>query len=61
MKSTQKAYHILEMPGLGEFCGFCFKNDTYESRLTNKCSKLYKNQRLTLSRLATVILSWVPL
>ena len=23
------------MPGLGEFCGYCLKNHTRESRLTN--------------------------
>ena len=23
---TQKADHILEMAGLGEFCGYCIKN-----------------------------------
>ena len=26
---TRKADHILEMQGLGDFCGFCFKNHTF--------------------------------
>ena len=26
IESTEKADHILEMPGLGELCGNCYKN-----------------------------------
>ena len=39
LKAQKKADHILEMAGLGEFCGPCFKNHTCESRLTTEGHK----------------------
>ena len=39
IKSTKKPDHILEKPGLVEFCGYFFKNQTRESRLTTECHK----------------------
>ena len=32
MSTAQKADHILEMPGLGAFWDYCFKNHTSKSR-----------------------------
>jgi len=54
LTTQKKADHILEMPGLGEFCGFCFMNHTCNSRMTTKCRKK-KRQRRRSSRLATVM------
>ena len=53
MDSTKKADYILEMPGLEEFCGYCFKSVKIGWRLnvTNK----FKDQRQLSSRLATVM------
>ena len=35
--STEKADHILEMPGQEECFGLCLKNYTCKSRLTTEC------------------------
>ena len=36
MDNTKEADHILEIPELGKFCSYCFKNYTWESRLTTE-------------------------
>ena len=59
-ESTKKADHILEMSRLAVVCYYNFKNFTSKIRLTNKCSKLYKNLRRLLSRLATVMFRVTP-
>ena len=33
---TKKADYILEMPGIGEFCGYCFKVDDWMSQINSK-------------------------
>jgi len=32
-------HHFIEMPGLGELCGNCFKNYECSSKLTNESHK----------------------
>ena len=49
--STKKADLILEMLGLGDLCGCCFKNPTCESNVTIK----FKVQRRLSYRLATIM------
>ena len=45
----------MEMPGLGELCGFSFKNHRFLSRLATICHKKFNRQRRLSSRLATVM------
>ena len=59
--AQKKADHILEISGQGDYCGYCFKNHTCESRLqrlnvTNK----FKVQRRLSNRLATVMFRGTP-
>ena len=58
--STKKADHILEIPGLEEFCGYCFKNNTRERELTTKRLEIIKYQRRLSNCLATVMFRGTP-
>ena len=53
---SKKAVHILKMPGLGEFCGYCFKSHTYVkvSRRVNVTNKFKVLIQLS-SHLSTVM------
>ena len=51
---TKKADHILEIPALGEFCGYFFKNQVEVGWRLNATNKFQDQKRLLIC-LATVI------
>ena len=51
------ADHILKIHGHGEFCSYCFKHHTYESRLTLNVTNKFKDQgKLSTYQVILVIL-----
>ena len=51
--------HISEMPGLGEFCDYCFKH-VKTGWQTNAAANFLIDQRRTLIRLSAVMLQGTP-